>query len=335
MNHIDITLEEIESRKLLSSKAIIICKSAGLNSLGQIIDHFKNYGSFMNIENCGKRYGIELINFSKKYIDLPPEFYNNSQNTLKKKSDLKETKDIDEYMLFNKFNADKLEIFHRQLDFLLSKLSVRSYNASIAFCRIEGINQFIKTILDSHFKIKDLYEANKKSENSFNKFKEELSLIIKNLSDFDKRKAEKIESTETTQIFIPEKKTRGRKKKTDISSVKEKSSFDKKDISEPISIMGYNKSEKEDLNNKIQELFSKLDSRTKKGAIKLYRSRDLINFIDTIYSPDFSFTSLPKMGQISGNEFDRLKQELTTFIKSIKNSNEIVTKSKVEKKQKV
>jgi hypothetical protein len=63
----DIELGDLEKTDWISISAINICKKNGLNSLGDIIDFYKENKSFKKLNECGKNYELELAEKCKKF----------------------------------------------------------------------------------------------------------------------------------------------------------------------------------------------------------------------------------------------------------------------------
>jgi hypothetical protein len=65
----DVSLDALADSSRLSVRAINICRKKGLNRLSQISAFFHKYGSFIKLQNCGKKTDNELISLCVNYVD--------------------------------------------------------------------------------------------------------------------------------------------------------------------------------------------------------------------------------------------------------------------------
>ncbi len=65
--NIDITINYLEKRQLLSVRAANACRRIGLDKLNQVITHFLNYKSFKT-QNCEAKTEAEIMTLSKNYL---------------------------------------------------------------------------------------------------------------------------------------------------------------------------------------------------------------------------------------------------------------------------
>jgi len=64
-----LTLKDIIDQKLISGRAIKICKDFGFENLSGIATYFLEYGSLLRIHKCGLKSQEELLNFCQDEIE--------------------------------------------------------------------------------------------------------------------------------------------------------------------------------------------------------------------------------------------------------------------------
>jgi hypothetical protein len=163
--------EELRSEKM-SVRSINLCKYNDLYDLQALLVHFRKFGSFLNLRNCGLKSNDELVSICLKSI-LSEEV----------KSELgthQEDLEIINYGYFNEVNLKILDAFIiEHLDFL----SNRSYNALSAFLHgdFSFLNLHLKILSDNKFNFRNIRNVGSKSLFELEKFTETLRDFVLNL----------------------------------------------------------------------------------------------------------------------------------------------------------
>jgi hypothetical protein len=116
------TLQEIYRIEHLSIRSFNVCNNNDLTDLSRIVSHYKEYFTFDNLKNCGKKSNQELIAISIKY--------QNEDFTLDSMSDHEEDS---LRKTISKLNRTQREVINIFIENNLKQLSARSHNAISLF----------------------------------------------------------------------------------------------------------------------------------------------------------------------------------------------------------
>jgi len=172
-NENDLTLEEVALLEDLSVRSINVCQSQGINSLKELLTHFYNNKSFLDIRNCGLKSEKELIDICNKY---DREILTKAEKT------------IDTLFLINKFSPFERSFVNKYYDLLVSNLSVRAKNGLIYLEYNEVGKSVLVQIYELGFNFRTIKNIGKKTYDELQSFKIDLQGFIKKISDIDKFK---------------------------------------------------------------------------------------------------------------------------------------------------
>jgi hypothetical protein len=162
------TIEQIYYYKSLSVRSFNVCNNNGIKDLTEILSHYNNYGTFINIRNCGVKSNEELIDFCLKYINV-------ESNSILKAPESNEKFNL----IFTNFTRTQREIINNFIKIKINNLSVRGKNSISIFLDndLSLQNVIEKIIANNHFDYNNIKNAGAKTL-------EELKELINSIKDF-------------------------------------------------------------------------------------------------------------------------------------------------------
>jgi hypothetical protein len=164
----DISLEELTYRDWLSVRAINICQKFGLLSLTQILTYYQKNGSFLKLQNCGKKTEDELTALCEKYKE---------QRIALEVKDKENT-----FALINELNPLKRSTLNRHIEYLISNLSVRAENGIRNISKSGSIREILEVIYEPGFNFKKLQNIGDKTVDELKIFKFKISNFLNHLT---------------------------------------------------------------------------------------------------------------------------------------------------------
>lgn len=170
------TIEEIYTTEDISARSFNVCNDNNLRYLSEILNHYREYRTFENLRNCGKKSNEELITLCLKHID-----YDNNQIVVTSKPQ-------NELLLtINNFTITQREIVNSFIEINLNNLSKRSKNSISSFLngnlKIQNISN--KILTNERFNYQNIRNAGDKSITELKNFIESIIEIIKKVSEVD------------------------------------------------------------------------------------------------------------------------------------------------------
>jgi hypothetical protein len=130
-------IQQLLDRELISVRAYNLCKYAGMDSLDKIVDFYKKHGSFKKIRTCGEKSNNELIALCKNHMLSSVTF--------------SETPKESELVVYSELNAYKKSILNKQIDYILTNLTVRSKSGMTSISATLNPKEIIETIFENGF----------------------------------------------------------------------------------------------------------------------------------------------------------------------------------------
>lgn len=170
------TIKEILFSNNISIRSFNVCNNSDLKDLSTILKHYRNYGTFGNIRNCGKKSNEELIALCLKYID-----YDNNQIV----EPLKPEKEL--FSIVNNFTRIQREIVNSFIEINSNNLTPRSRNAIISFLdgnlRIRNISERI--LNNDRFNVENLRNVGTKTVTELKSFVDSIIEFIEKVAKLD------------------------------------------------------------------------------------------------------------------------------------------------------
>lgn len=162
------TIEQIYYSKSLSVRSFNVCNNNGIKDLTAILNHYNNYGTFINIRNCGVKSNEELIDFCLKYINV-------EINSILKAPESNEKFNL----ILTNFTRTQREIINNFIKIKINNLSVRGKNSINFFLDNDPCIQNVieKIIANNYFDYNNIKNAGAKTL-------EELKELINSIKDF-------------------------------------------------------------------------------------------------------------------------------------------------------
>jgi hypothetical protein len=189
----DISLEELADRDWLSVRAVNICEKFGLLTLTQILTFYQKNGSFMKLQNCGKKTEEELTELCEKHKEQKLE------------AEIKDKENI--FTLINELNPLKRSTLNRHIEYLISNLTVRAQNGVKNISQSGSIKEILETIYEPEFHFKKLQNIGDKTVEELQTFKIQISnflILLRTLQNEELRKEYAKLVVKTTFKDLPE-----------------------------------------------------------------------------------------------------------------------------------
>ncbi len=167
--------DELISEKI-SVRSINICKYSNLNDIISLLAHFRKYGNFLNVRNCGKKSNEELISVCLKYNDY---YESDFSEQIKPEKQL--------ISIIKKFTRAQREIVNSFIEIKTISLSTRGNNAITTFLNgninIRNISQTILT--NDRFNFKDIKNVGTKTVTELKSFFDAIIDLIEKVSEVE------------------------------------------------------------------------------------------------------------------------------------------------------
>jgi hypothetical protein len=115
------TIQILKDIENLSERSFNVCYYSGLNTISDIVQFYKENGTFIKLRNCGQKSNQELLNIAEKYFDYSSQLFPPEEIPEPILDELQE--------IFNTLNTKQKIILNNIFNSLLGGLSVRPYNA--------------------------------------------------------------------------------------------------------------------------------------------------------------------------------------------------------------
>jgi hypothetical protein len=185
IKHEDITLEYLFDVEYFTERGLNVCKNHELLTLKQILNHYKEYGTFQNIRNCGKKTNDELIEICEKYID-----------TISVNENTEQTESL--LGIINSLTPFQKATLNRHFEYLVSNLNVRSYNGLVSIQESLNPKDIFEKIFSEKFNFKNIRNIGNKSVEELEKLKLELIRFLNILQTIQKDQLSK----EYTKLIV-------------------------------------------------------------------------------------------------------------------------------------
>lgn len=167
--------EELISEKL-SMRSLNICKYSNLNDITSLLAHFRKYGNFLNVRNCGMKSNEELISVCLKYNDY---YESDFSEQIKPEKQL--------ISIIKNFTRAQREIVNSFIEINTNSLSNRGKNAITSFLNgnlnIRNISQTILT--NDKFNLKDIKNVGTKTVTELKSFFDSIIDLIEKVSEVE------------------------------------------------------------------------------------------------------------------------------------------------------
>ncbi|MEY3499978.1 MAG: hypothetical protein RL308_1647 [Bacteroidota bacterium] len=170
------TIEEIYYSEDISVRSFNVCNDNDLKDLSAILKHYREYKTFGNLRNCGRKSNEELTALCLKYIN-----YDSNQfvETLKTEKQLIST--------INNFTRTQREIVNSFIEINTNSLSNRSKNAITSFLngnlKIRNISESILT--NDRFNFQDIKNVGTKTVTELKSFFDSIIDFIEKVSEVE------------------------------------------------------------------------------------------------------------------------------------------------------
>lgn len=198
------TLAELKKNKELSVRSYNVCRSNDLDTIDQVIRYYKQYKTFENLRNCGRRSNEELIN-----ICLNNEYYciNSDRTIIETNSDraIIETNKEDPFTeIIHDLSRIQRDVISSFIKINILNLTNRSKNALSKFLNSNySIRNFSnKILLDISFRIDNIDNIGGKSTLEIEKF---INIIREYVNIISQNNDEKKLKSIKNQFFIQNK----------------------------------------------------------------------------------------------------------------------------------
>ena len=275
------TINEIFLKKEISVRAFNTCTDNEIETISELKEYFKTYGSFKHFRNCGRKTDSELVGICLKYFDLESQLIN--------ATDKYSYQNISN--ILSGFDEKKLTLIDNFIEVKLIALSVRSSNAFNRFLSgdtsIKNIEKHI--FKDIYFNINKIKEVGPKSIPELGFFLKEIKTFILDLTDSLK------------EIKIEE--SFEREKNNNVSFLIEK----------------LNRRQRQIINNHISILTQELSARSHNAIIKFLDAEpNLVLLKEKVFSKlMFDLNSIKNIGESSITEMSKYLNEIKNFIKDV------------------
>ena len=278
----DITLDNLESTRWFSVRAINICRHNNLNGLGDIITFYRRNGSFKNLERCGYKTQKELTKICEHYS-------NHALDTIIE--NIQEVETLKR--LINESNAVDLKTINQHIEYLTSRLSVRAFNGLRSlFNGMPQTREQITKMCSSSFNFNSIRNIGEKSVTELNSLREALLDFIKK---FKFQENELLTKKSISQLIIM-------------------------DLNETFADIAneFSPFKKAALNQHTEYLISNLGVRAKNGITEFFGNAfSPKEVIEKIYSYSFDFDDIKNIGSKTVLELNTFKQDISSFIKTL------------------
>jgi hypothetical protein len=120
MNSISVntTIQELIEIEKISQRVLHVCAYNGLNTISDLIEHYREYGTFIKLRNCGQKSNVELTRIYFNYCMLLPD---PELVSVKEKPEL--------FDLFDSLKTQQKVILNNILSSRIKTLQIRAFNA--------------------------------------------------------------------------------------------------------------------------------------------------------------------------------------------------------------
>lgn len=170
------TIEEINYSEDISVRSFNVCNNNDLKDLTAILRHYREYRSFDNLRNCGRKSNIELIDLCLRYID----YYNNQMVAPSEPE-----KEL--ITTISDFTRTQREIVNSFIEINSNNLSNRSKNAINRYLNdnLKIRNLSDKILTNDSFNFQDIKNVGNKTVTELKKFIEFIIEFIKKVAEVE------------------------------------------------------------------------------------------------------------------------------------------------------
>lgn len=170
------TIEEIYYSEDISVRSFNVCNDNDLKDLTAILKHYREYRTFDNLRNCGRKSNEELKDICLKYID-----YDSNQMVVPSKPEKQTITNISD------FTRTQREIVNSFIEINSNNLSNRSKNAITTFLngnlKIRNISE--KILTNDSFNFQDIKNVGNKTVTELKSFIEFIIEFIEKVAEVE------------------------------------------------------------------------------------------------------------------------------------------------------